>query len=262
MNRSYRNKIISAGILVIVFFVMVNLFGFSGNIKNAFYLASSPAQKVFWNSGSRVSDFFQAYYDVQNLQSENDYLKKENQRLLAKIAALEGAKQDNKILRQALNIGMEENFGLVLTEITAKQGDFIIIDKGGKDGLLENMPVVTAEKIVCGKIEEVYQDFSKVMLITNKESSFGAKIQGKDASGLVKGEGQGFLLLDRVPKDIEIQENDIIVTTSLGKVFPKGLLAGKIKKVSRSDANPFQQAELYPLFDINNLQTLFVITDY
>jgi rod shape-determining protein MreC len=157
---------------------------------------------------------------------------------------------------------MEENFDLVLAEIIAKQGDFIIIDKGANDGILENMPVVTAEKIVCGKVKEAHDNFSKVMLITSEESSFGAKIQGKNASGLVKGKGQGFLFLDRIPKDIEIQENDIIVTISLGNVFPKAILAGKIKEVSRSDANPFQQAELYPLFDINNLRTLFVITDY
>ena len=262
MNANDRKKIISAGILVIVFFAMVNLFGFSGNIKNAFFAVSSPVQKVFWNSGNRVSNFFQAYYNVQNLNSENEYLKTENQRLLAKIVDIEGAKLENKILRQALNIGIEENFDLVLAEITAKQGDFIIIDKGINDGILENMPVVTAEKIVCGKVKEVYQDFSKVMLITSQESSFGAKIQGREASGLVKGQGQGFLLLDRIPKDIEIQENDIIVTISLGNVFPKGLLVGKIKKKSRSDANPFQQAELCPLFDINNLRSLFVVTDY
>ena len=262
MNQNYRKKIISAGILVIVFFAMVNLFGFSGNIKNAFYIVSSPVQKVFWNSGKRVSNSFQAYYNVKNLESENNYLKEENKRLLARIADIENAKQDNKILRQALNIGMEEDFDLVFVEIIAKQGDFIIIDKGLEQGILENMPVVTAEKIVCGRVKEVYQDFSKVMLITSQESSFGVNIQDRDASGLVKGRGQGSLFLDRVPKDVEIQENDIIVTASLGDVFPKGLLVGKINKVSRSDAEPFQQAELYPFFDINNLQSLFVITDY
>ena len=262
MNANDRKKIISAGILVIVFFAMVNLFGFSGNIKNAFFAVSSPVQKVFWNSGNRVSNFFQAYYNVQNLKSENDYLTQENHRLLAKIAEIENALGENRILRQALNIGMEENFDLVFAEIIAKQGDFIVIDKGLEQGILENAPVVTAEKIVCGKVKEVYEDFARVALITSEESSFGVKIQGKEIFGLVKGGGQGLLYLDRIPKDKEIQENDIINTTSLGDVFPKGLLVGKINQVSRSDADPFQQAELHAFCDINNLQSLFVITGY
>ena len=262
MNTDFRKRIIIVGILMVVFFAMINLFGFSSNIKNAFFVASLPVQKVFWNSGDRVSNFCQAYYNVKNLKSENDYLARENQRLLAEIAVLENAKQENKILRQALNIGMEENFDLVFAEITAKQGDFIIINKGLEQGILENMPVVTAQKIVCGRIKEVYKDFSKVMLITSKESSFGVKIQDKEIFGLVKGGDKGFLYLDRIPKDKEIYEGDIINTTSLGDVFPKGLLTGKINKVSRSDADPFQQAELYMFCDINNLQSLFVITGY
>jgi rod shape-determining protein MreC len=247
---------------MVVFFASAQLFGFSGNIKNAFFVASSPVQKVFWNSGNRVSNLFEAFYNVKNLKTENDYLARENKRLLAEIAVLENAKMENEILRQALNIGMEESFDLVFAEITAKQGDFIIIDKGLEQGILENMPVVTAQKIVCGKIKEVYKDFSRVMLITSEESSFGVKIQGKEIFGLVKGGDKGFLYLDRIPKDKEINEHDIINTTSLGDVFPKGLLVGKIKKVSRSDADPFQQAELHMFCDINNLQSLFVITGY
>ena len=262
MNTKFRKRIIIVGILVIVFFAIVNLFGFSNNIKNAFFAVSSPVQKVFWNSGSRVSNLFQAFYNVKNLNSENEYLKKKNQRLLAEIAEIESALGENKILRHAFNIGMEESFDLVFAEVTAKQGDFIIINKGLEQGILENMPVVTAEKIVCGKTKEVYKDFARVMLITSKENSFGVKIQGKEIFGLAKGGGQGSLYLDRIPKDKEIYENDIIVTTSLGDAFPKGLLTGEIKEVSRSDAEPFQQAELYHFFDIDNLQSLFVITGY
>ena len=247
---------------MVVIFAMINLFGWSGSIKNLFYAVSAPVQKVFFNFGNNASDFFQAYYNVQNWESENQYLQQENLRLLAKIAEIEGAQQENEILRQALNIGIEEDFDLALAEITAKQGDFIIINKGDKDGVCENMPVITAEKIVCGRVKEAFKDFARVALVTSAESSFGVKLQDKEIFGLAKGLDNGRLYLDRVPKDKEIQEGDIVVTTSLGQVFPKSLIVGKIDKVSRSDADPFQQAELYPLFDIDSLQKLFVVIEY
>ncbi|MCK4355384.1 rod shape-determining protein MreC [Candidatus Parcubacteria bacterium] len=262
MNTDLRKKIIIAAACLIVFFAVVNLTGFSDNIKNAFYVFSAPIQKVFWNAGNRASNLFETIYNSKNLKSENDYLKQENQRLLAEIARIENIRQENKILRTVLDIGLTENFKIVLCDITAKQGDFILVDKGSDYGILEDMPVVTAEKIVCGKVSKVYKNFSQVMLLTNKESSFGAEIQEKNASGLIKGKGSGSLYFERVSKDKEIQERDIVVTTSLGGIFPKGLLAGEIKKIRRSDAEPFQQAELSVLFNLNDLESLFIITDY
>jgi len=61
------------------------------------------------------------------------------------------------------------------------------------------MPVITEEKVLLGRIEEVYRNFSKVMLISNKKSSFDAEVQGKDVTGLVKGRGNFNLILDLVP---------------------------------------------------------------
>ncbi|PIQ07422.1 MAG: rod shape-determining protein MreC, partial [Candidatus Nealsonbacteria bacterium CG18_big_fil_WC_8_21_14_2_50_37_10] len=57
----------------------------------------------------------------------------------------------------------------------------------------------------------------------------------------------------------EIKEGDLVVTTALGGIFPSGLLVGELGKVFRSDVEAFQQAEILPTFDINELETLFIL---
>jgi len=58
-----------------------------------------------------------------------------------------------------------------------------------------------------------------------------------------------------------MQKDDIVITSSLGKVFPKGLLIGRIKAIEKKDVEPFQEAWIEPAFNIKRLETLFIITN-
>ena len=161
-----------------------------------------------------------------------------------------------------MNLGLEKDFKLTLVQVIGKDisQDLLLINKGAKDGLAKNLPVITEQKNLVGRISEVYDDFSKVMLISDKDSSFDAKISEQEIFGVVKGKGGLNLFIDRVPQDKEIKSGDILVTSVLGGVFPAGLLVGEIKEVKKSDLEPFQQAEISPFFDIGKLGNLFVIT--
>jgi len=137
-----------------------------------------------------------------------------------------------------------------------------LINKGSEDGILEKMPVITQQKSLVGKISEVYKNFSKVMLVSNKKCAFDAKIQEKNISGLVKGKGNFKILLDFVPQNEKISQEDIVITSSLGGLFPAGLLVGQIEEVKKSDIEPFQQVKIKPIFNIKEINFLFVITEY
>ena len=78
---------------------------------------------------------------------------------------------------------------------------------------------------------------------------------------MVKGKGGFEVSFDLVPKDKEISEGDLIVTSALGGVFPQGFLVGEIKGVRKSDVEQFQTAEIKPGFNLENLDYLFVITN-
>jgi rod shape-determining protein MreC len=259
-----RFKIGLIAVLLIAFFVILNLTGFSKEVKNFFYLISSPIQKTLWQAGNNISDFFEAISGTEKLKKENEELLLKNQELLVENAGLRELEKENEVLRKALEIGLEKEFKLLLAEVRGKDvsQDTLLINKGSKDGILKGLPVITQQKALIGKCGEVYENFSKVNLISHKESSFDAKISDSDIQGVVKGEGNLKLFLDLIPKEKEIEEGAPVFTTVLGGIFPEGLLVGEIKEVLKSDIQPWQEAEIEPAFDIKGLETLFVITNF
>ena len=250
-------------ILFVGFFIVLNLTDISKGFKNIFYSISSPSQKVFWGLGNNISDFIEGVLGAGDLQKDKENLEKEVQELLAENARLKELKKENEILRDALNIGMEKDFSLILAKVTGKDisQEFILIDKGSKDGVLKDYPVVNSSKILVGKIYEVYDNFSKVMLLTNKDISFDAKVSEKDIFGVIKGGSNGGSF-NLVPREKEIKEGDLVVSASLGGLFPEGLLVGKIDKVFRLDEQPFQSAQIFLFFDVKELDELFIITEF
>ncbi len=250
-------------VLLIAFFVALNLSGFSKEVKNFFYLISSPIQKTFWQAGCNVSDFFEVISKNKQIKREIDELELKIKELTAENARLKELKTENEVLRGALDIGLEKEFKLILAGAIGKDvsQDFILINKGSKDGVAKDFPVITQQKVLAGKIGEVYENFSKVILISDKKSSFDAKISETTIQGVVKGDGNLKLFLDLIPYEKEVKEGDLVVTTALGGIFPEGLLVGIIKEVLRSDIHPFQKAEVFPFFDLKELKTLFIITE-
>lgn len=236
---------------------------FQREVKGFFYSASSPIQKFFWSAGGEASNFCASIMKGAELKRETDDLKLKNQELSARIIELENLRQENEVLRQALGVNLQSGFNLVLAQITGKDisQDFITIDKGSDAGIIENMPVITSQKVAVGKISEVYRNFSKVMLITNKKSSFGAEVDGRDVSGVLKGRGDLNAFLDLIPRDKNISEGDTIITSNLSGLFPVGLLIGKIVKIKKNDVESLQQGEIELAFDVRSANSLFVITN-
>ena len=257
-GRNWRNISL---FVVLAVAVIVALNFFQNKVRNFFYLVSAPIQASLWQAGDRVSNFFATITEFRNLKKENEDLKLKVQLLLTENASLRELKKENETLRTALNIGLEKEFKLTLVQVIGKDisQDSLIINRGSKHGIAKNMPVITEQKNLVGRISEVYDDFSKVMLIFNKESSFDARISEQEIFGVVKGRGGLKAFIDRVPQDKELKVGDILVTSVLGGVFPAGLLVGEIKEVKKSDLEPFQQAEISPFFDIGKLGNLFVI---
>ena len=120
------------------------------------------------------------------------------------------------------------------------------------------MLVITQEKVLAGIVSEVYKDFSRVRLLSDKNSSFDAKISDSNIFGIVKGKGSLKMFLDFIPQDKEIKEGDLIITSELSGRYPKGLLIGFVEKVQKNDIKPFQQAEISPFFDITG-ENLFIV---
>ena len=253
-------------IFLIILLISSSFIFFHKEIKYSFYLASSPIQKKLWGIGDRVSDFVVIFENKKKLGEELEKSQNQVKELIAENLKLKEVEKENQTLREFLEINPRKDFKTALAQIISKDisQDIILVNKGISDGIKENMPVITSEKTLLGKISEVYEKFSKVTLITNKKNSFDVEVQREDKNiqGLAKGKGGFCLTLDLIPQNEELFTGEKVSTSNLGGVFPVGLFVGEIKKVVKSDVEPFQSIEISPGFDIKKLNNLFIITEY
>lgn len=276
--RTKRGKIVIAifGILLIVFFI--SEFGkfrnknsflnfFQNEVKNFFYSTSLPFQKVLFKTGDNLSDLFKSVMKIKDLKRENEELRQKIREALGENVGLREVEQENNTLRKALNALPENDFELFISHTASRDiinPDSILVTGGSENGILKGMPVITPERILVGRVNSVYKNFSEITLISKKDFSFNIKIlKGENLIyGLAKGKGNLELYLDKVLLKAELKEKDLIITSPLGGIFPDGILVGEIRKVKKSDLEPFQQAEVSPYFDIKELETLFIITKW
>lgn len=260
-KKKYPKLLITIFILV-AFIIFLNYF--NKGVRNLFYTISSPIQKTFWNAGSNSSNFFGALLNINNLTNNTNQFALQSQELLQQKSISQNLSVENQTLRQALDLGLEKYFNMVFTQIIGKNisSDSILIDKGSADGISKDMAVINQQKILFGKISEVYKNFSKVTLITDKNFVVDAIVQGKVIYGVVNGSGNFSAYFNLISKDAGLQNGDALLTSALGGDFPKNLLIGEIENIKKEDTKPFQSAGIRPFFDLNNTESLFIITDF
>jgi rod shape-determining protein MreC len=282
------------GVLALLFFIAIlNFFG--AGLKNAFYGLSSPVQKTFWTAGESCSGFLSSFLNAGNLSKDNLKLENQIQRLQAQLASLQTVISGNQAQSTVSLACQNDEFNLLMAGVIGLDDqDVISINKGSEDGVLENMPVINQQGALYGKVFQVYKNFSKVMLISNKNSVINVKVQqqctddvlvspddvtqiivepdqptvdlpqvvqAKEIDGVVKGGGNLIAYLDLVPIDDTINEGDTLTTSALEGTFPKDLLVGTIIKVQKNDQNPHQSSQVQ-LFLSSSTDNLFVITNY
>lgn len=260
-------KVFSAFIFLLVCVVFLNVF--QNQVKNAFYLVSSPIEKTFWNAGNNSSGFLASLINAKKTEAENENLKLENQNLLIKIAALQAQQKQNEAINEIIACDPQKEFTLVLAGVAGINSiqDIITINKGSDDGIAKGMAVISQQKVLFGKILKVYKNFSDVELISNKNNVLNVKIQNADPSavpiyGVLRGSSNLEIYLDLVPVDSNINKDDVLVTSALEGTYPRDLLVGKVKEIEKNDLKPFQAVKIEAFFNIKEANNLFVITDY
>jgi rod shape-determining protein MreC len=134
----------------------------------------------------------------------------------------------------------------------------VIIDKGKNAGLKVNMPVVNAKGVV-GRLVSVSYNYSKVLLVIDQNSAVDCIIQRSRDSGMAKGLSSKLCVLDYVLKTSDVLVGDIVVTSGLGRVFPKGIPVGEVVEVEDPPGELFKNVKISPMVDFSKLEELLVI---
>lgn len=236
---------------------------FSGEARSFFSAAFSPFQSWLWNFGDSSSDFFSGVFHGSSFKKESMRLELENLKLQQELIVLQDTERENEQLRKALSLGIEKEFHIISSRIVGKDPseDTLFLDQGSRDGIVQGMVVITPENVAVGRVGEVFEGSSRLMLLSHPKSSFDAKILQEGTMGLVRGQGRYQAMLDLIPQDSKVSPGDTVVSASLGGIFPENLLIGRVREVKANDAKLFQQAALSLFFDARKAGLVFVIDE-
>ncbi|AAM24155.1 rod shape-determining protein MreC [Caldanaerobacter subterraneus subsp. tengcongensis MB4] len=223
----------------------------------------TPVGKVFYRMTNGISDFFSSIREIGTLRATNEKLQKEVEKLRKENIELQELKNENLRLKEALDFKTENpELDLKLASITGKNPgnwfNIFTIDRGKRDGIKPGMAVLDEKGNMVGQVTQVGDNWAKVLAIIDRDSSVSAVDVRTRDNGIVRGDSQGGLVMIYLPLDAEVLEGDIITTSGMSR-FPKGLVIGKVEKVTKEPGALFKQALVKPAADFERLEYVFVV---
>ena len=248
-------------LVVLLFFISVLLILnlSSQSVRGKFSSLLSPVQSLLWRVGTSGTEIFS---EVSKERAQE--LKTENLSLRQELLLLQEVRKENERLREAFDTFAREEFDLLFAEIVGKEieRDVLLLNKGARDNVKQGMPVITESRVVVGSIGEVFNDTSKVLLLSLKDRVSDVKVHTRELIGVLRGQGRYSVLLDLIPQEEELKKGDLVITSSLGGIFPDNLLIGEIRSVEKSDLTAFQGGKVELFFKVGKENSLFILTNY
>lgn len=206
--------------------------------------------------------FFAWAGDLGVSRSQLEELRTQNESLRTRVAELEEERLENKRLKDLLAIAQQSELESVGARVIGRTSNswegVITIDRGSQHGVSNGMPVVGPDGLL-GQTVEVAANSAKVRLITDQRSGVAAMIQSSRATGIARGTIDGSMMLDFVSRDTTVTAGDVIITSGLGGVYPKGLVIGEVTRVDRDPSALYQRIAMAPSGAIGALEEVLVL---
>ncbi|MGH9360236.1 MAG: rod shape-determining protein MreC [Terriglobia bacterium] len=266
MMQAFISRHVSFFILVSVLLAQLILLAFQVTRKHHVRLinvwavsAFDPFERSVSGLGDAASAAWHSYPDLWQAQRQNKELQGELAEARAEVLQLSVEDRENTQLRSLLDLQRRLPLRSIgATVIAASPGAplTIFIDKGSAEGFAADMPVITPEGIV-GKTIAVFHHTSQVLLVTSPDSGAGCMLAKSGAQGVLKGDGNGLCYLDYIMNSEKVEPGDIVSTSGLDQIYPKGLLAGTVVKVS--DGDIYKHIVVKPAAALDRLDDVLVV---
>lgn len=250
-------------LLLLTFYIREGESGPIHSVRSVVNTVATPVRMV----GSVVAAPFHAIGNVvSNVTAPQETLselREQNEQLTAEVAKLTEAEKTAERLEGLL--GLQSTYSLESTAARIVGGSSdawsqtVTIDKGTIDGLEVGMAVCNSGGAI-GQIVEVSASSSTVRLLTDENSGISAMVQRSRAQGILQGQPDGTLLLNYVAADSDLSVGDIVITSGLGGVFPKGLPLGTVTSVNRASNATYYTVTVRAQSLAENNEEVLVIT--
>ncbi len=261
----------SVGLLVVLVVLALSITtvwfreGDSGPIHRAklgMLAVSAPVQAAGEVVTRPIRGFVAWSSDLGVSRSQLEALRTQNVELRQRVSTLEEARLENLRLKKLAGFTQASNTKTVGARVTGRPTNqwegVITIDRGTADGIKAGMPVVGAQGLL-GQTVGVTKHAAKVRLITDPQSGVAAMVQSTRAEGVVRGSIDGKLTLDFVSAETTVRAGDVVISSGMGGVYPKGLIVGEVTRVRSAPSALYQDIEVTPSGELSGLEEVLVL---
>jgi rod shape-determining protein MreC len=225
--------------------------------------AVKPLLVVESQMADDASDFLHNYFDLVSVHQENLRLEQQvaqlegQQRRMVELEAENRHLADLLELRDAL--GTTAIAANVIGSDATGLSRTLLLSEGDRQGLRRDMAVISINGVV-GKLIAVSHDAARVLLVSDHNSALDAFDQRSRARGIVAGVVEDGLAMKYVDRSEDIKPGDMVVTSGLDGIFPRGLLVGTVARVSKERPGLFLNVEVKAAVDFRELEQVMILT--
>ena len=210
---------------------------------------------------SGVRHGWSGYIGLRGVRAENDTLKRDLAAAQIQLQAQRALADRSRGLEQMLQLRDRSNLSTTAAEIIADSAtpDFrtMTIDKGTHDGLRSDMAVLAPSGVV-GRVVVPSARAAKVQLLIDRNAAAGALIERSRAQGVVVGGGDYRLRMEYVSEVSDVIVGDLVVTSGIDGIFPKGFVIGQVESVEKS-GGAYKRIVVKPAVDFRSLENVLVV---
>jgi rod shape-determining protein MreC len=222
----------------------------------------SEVQRGVSSGVNSVRHFWGGYVGLRQTQIENEELKRQlaeaQVALQAQRALADRARGLEKLLELKDRISLQTTAAEIIGAAATPDFRTVTIDKGTRDGLRQDMAIISPAGVV-GRVVVPSARSAKVQLLIDRNAAAGALIERSRAQGVVVGAGDERLRLEYVSEAADIVTGDIVVTSGIDGIYPKGFVIGRVDSVEKSGP-AYKRITVKPAVDFSSIEEVLVVT--
>lgn len=230
-------------------------------LESVTFGAFSEVQRLATTGVDGVRTFWSRYVALRDVEAENRALRRNVQELQVRLQEERALAQRTETLRRLLELRERADLETAAAEVIGASAspDFrtMTVDKGASNGLARDMAVISPAGVV-GRIILAGPRASKVQLIIDRNAAVGALIERTRAQGLVLGLGDNTLQMEYVPGTADVRPGDLVVTSGIDGIYPKGFVIGTVDAVDRGPGT-FHSISVQPAVDFSRVEEVLVV---
>lgn len=228
---------------------------------------ATPVQYAAATLARGLSNLWGDYIYLVDVKEDNARLASQNARLRERERKLEALEEENRRLRRLLELKNSVGTDVISAQVVGKNtNEFfrvarVTLDKEARD-IGPNLPVLSSDGVV-GTTLKAAGDTVDVRLVVDAGSGVDVVVQRTGARGFARGTGDESkytLSIEYVQRTDEVEVGDLLVTSGVGRRFPKGIPVGTVAQVIKRDFGIYQQVIATPAVDFSRLEEVLVVT--